>query len=92
VQQITWSRSFSRSYRRAGSASTQPGKLLSLQFWRNDEAVRRWRNQELHRRVQQAGRKAVFADYRLQVAQLIRSYGKYDRAEAPADSKAAHGV
>jgi heme-degrading monooxygenase HmoA len=71
---------------------SQPGKLLSLQFWRDEEAVRRWRNLEIHRRVQQAGRRVVFADYRLQVAQVVRSYGKFDRSEAPADSRAVHDL
>ena len=70
---------------------TTPGKLLSLSFWRDEEAVRRWRNVEAHRRIQEAGRKAIFADYRLRVAQVLRDYGKDDRREAPEDSRAVHG-
>ena len=70
---------------------TQPGKILSLSIWRDDEAVRQWRNVEEHRRIQAAGRQSIFADYRLRVAQVIRDYGLTDRAEAPADSRTAHG-
>ena len=70
---------------------TEPGKMLSLSFWRDEEAVRQWRNLEAHRKSQEAGRKTIFADYRLSVAQVIRSYGLHDRAEAPDDSRAAHG-
>jgi heme-degrading monooxygenase HmoA len=70
---------------------TQPGKFVSLSFWRDEEAVRRWRNVEAHRRVQSAGRNAVFADYRLRIAQVVRDYGMNDRAEAPKDSRDAHG-
>ena len=33
-----------------------PGKILSLSFWRDEEAVRRWRNVEEHRKAQAAGR------------------------------------
>lgn len=70
---------------------TEPGKLLSLSFWRDEDAVERWRNVEEHRRVQAAGRATIFADYRLRVAQVIRDYGLDDRAQTPVDSRAAHG-
>jgi heme-degrading monooxygenase HmoA len=70
---------------------TQPGKILSLSYWRDEEAVRQWRNVEAHRRIQAAGRESIFADYRLRVAQVIRDYGINDRAEAPEDSRQVHG-
>lgn len=69
---------------------THPGKILSLSFWRDEDAVRHWRNVEEHRRVQAAGRQSIFADYRLRVAQVIRDYGMNDRAQAPDDSRKAH--
>jgi heme-degrading monooxygenase HmoA len=70
---------------------SQPGKLLSLSLWRDEAAVERWRNLGEHRQVQRAGRQAVFADYRLRVASVIRDYGMFDRTEAPPDSKQLHG-
>jgi heme-degrading monooxygenase HmoA len=70
---------------------SQPGKLLSLSFWRDEEAVAQWRNLERHRLVQQAGRERIFDDYRLRVAAVIRDYGMHDRSEAPADSRSVHG-
>lgn len=70
---------------------SEPGKLLSLSFWRDEEAVARWRQQEAHRSTQAAGRDHVFADYRLRVAAVVRDYGLHDRAQAPADSRAVHG-
>ena len=70
---------------------TQPGKILSLSVWRDEDAVRQWRNVEEHRRIQAAGRESIFADYRLRVAQVMRDYGMNDRAEAPEDSRTAHG-
>ena len=70
---------------------THPGKILSLSFWRDEEAVRQWRNVEAHRQIQNAGRESIFADYRLRVAQVIRVYGLNERAEAPDDSRKAHG-
>lgn len=68
---------------------TDPGKLLSLSFWRDEEAVARWRNHPGHRRTQARGRAGVFASYRLRVAGVIRDYGMTDRREqAPDDSRA----
>ncbi|MEO8114865.1 MAG: antibiotic biosynthesis monooxygenase [Phenylobacterium sp.] len=69
----------------------EPGKLLSLSFWRDEAAVAAWRRLEAHRRTQAAGRATIFADYRLRVAQVVRDYGLVDRAEAPADSRRVHG-
>ncbi|MDT8759529.1 antibiotic biosynthesis monooxygenase [Sphingomonas psychrotolerans] len=68
----------------------EPGKLLSLSFWRDEAAVAAWRNSAAHRATQAAGRGRVFADYRLRVAEVVRDYGLRDRDEAPRDSRAAH--
>jgi heme-degrading monooxygenase HmoA len=68
-----------------------PGKILSLSFWRDEDAVRRWRNLEAHRRIQAEGRRSIFADYRLRVAEVLRDYGMKDRDQAPDDSRQAHG-
>jgi len=70
---------------------SEPGKILSLSFWRDDEAVRNWRNLDAHRVIQAAGRHHVFDDYRLRVAGVMRDYGMHDREGAPADSRCRHG-
>lgn len=70
---------------------TTKGKYLSLSFWRDEEAVRAWRNLDQHRQAQSRGRNGVFADYRLRVATVVRDYGLNERAEAPEDSREAHG-
>jgi heme-degrading monooxygenase HmoA len=69
----------------------EPGKLLSLSFWRDEAAVQAWRNRASHRATQAEGRTGVFRDYRLRVAGVIRDYGMHAREEAPADSKGVHG-
>lgn len=68
-----------------------PGKLLSLSYWRDEEAVKAWRNVEAHRATQARGRDAIFADYSLRVANVIRAYGMNDREQAPTDSRSVHG-
>src|SRR5512146_3515018 len=54
---------------------TDPDKMLSLSFWRDEAAVARWRNHAEHRATQAAGRSGVFRDYRLRVAAVLRDYG-----------------
>lgn len=70
---------------------SEPGKVLSLSFFRDEEAVAAWRRVEAHRAAQTAGRAGVFADYRLRVASVIRDYGMAARDEAPHDSRCQHG-
>ena len=70
---------------------TNPDKLLSLSFFEDEAAIDRWRTLSAHRQAQSAGRKGMFTDYHLRIAHVIRDYGLFDRDEAPADSKAAHG-
>ena len=70
---------------------TDSDKLLSLSFWRDEEAVDGWRSRASHRAAQLAGRKGVFRDYRLRVAAVVRDYGMSERREqAPADSRAIY--
>ena len=70
---------------------TNPEKLLSVSFFEDEAALDRWRKLHEHRGAQAAGRNGLFAGYRLRVAHVLRDYGMTDRAEAPEDSKAAHG-
>lgn len=70
---------------------TNPGKYLSLSIWRDEEAVRRWRNVVKHREAQERGRREIFSGYRLRVASVLRDYGMSERAQAPGDSVALHG-
>lgn len=70
---------------------TDPDKLLSLSFWRDEAAVQNWRNHAAHRITQAKGRAGVFANYRLRVAGVIRDYDMAEhRDQAPGDSVAAH--
>jgi heme-degrading monooxygenase HmoA len=68
-----------------------PNRILSLSFWRDEDAVARWRCREAHRMAQVRGRAGVFLDYRLRVAQVVRDYGLHERDQAPADGRELHG-
>ena len=70
---------------------TEPGKILSLSFFRDEHAVAEWRALEAHRKAQALGRAAVFKNYRLRVAGVIRDYGMFNRDQVPVDSRTVHG-
>ena len=70
---------------------TSKGKFLSLQFWRDEESVRKWRNLQKHREAQKHGRASIFASYRLRIAGVLRDYTMDEREQAPRDSVEIHG-
>jgi len=67
-----------------------PGNFVSISFWRDEEAVRNWRNVQKHREAQAKGRGGIFTKYRLRVAQVMRDYTMDKRDEAPRDSRGFH--
>jgi heme-degrading monooxygenase HmoA len=70
---------------------TQPGKLLSLSYWRDEASIAAWRNLHNHRNAQALGRERIFSHYRLRVASIVREYSMHDREHAPQDSRDEHG-
>ncbi|KFF18178.1 antibiotic biosynthesis monooxygenase family protein [Flavobacterium hydatis] len=64
-----------------------PGKILSLSFWKDEESIQQWRNLEMHRNAQSKGRQEIFKDYHLRIADVKRDYGMFDRKETPKDSE-----
>lgn len=70
---------------------SDPARFVSISFWRDEDAVRRWRNVQKHREAQAKGRRGIFSSYRLRVCSVIRDYGMKERGEAPEDSIAVRG-
>lgn len=70
---------------------TDPDKLLSVSFFRDEAALDAWRKLTQHRKAQAAGRGSFFKDYRLRVAGVMRDYGMFERDQAPQDSVKTHG-
>lgn len=69
---------------------TNPNKLLSLSYFRDEAALDEWRNVQDHRKAQTAGRNVLFENYRLRIVSVMRDYGLTDRAQAPEDSLEIH--
>ncbi len=67
------------------SSLVEDGKILSLSFWRDEAAIKRWREQIDHRAAQRKGRGALFESYRLRVAAVVRDYGMLERDQVPDD-------
>jgi heme-degrading monooxygenase HmoA len=70
---------------------SEPGKILSLSIWRDEQAVAAWRQIGEHRTAQAQGRAGIFRDYHLRIAGVIRDYGMFEREQAPVDSRQTHG-
>jgi len=66
---------------------SEEGKVLSLSFWEDENAIEKWRNVLEHRGGQKAGKEKLFHSYRIRVAKVLRDYTESDRKEAPDDSK-----
>lgn len=61
------------SIERFQSLSTQ-GKILSLSWWENEEAVLEWKKNMRHQAAQKEGQKTIFSHYRIRVANVLREY------------------
>ncbi len=51
-----------------------PGKILSLSWWRDEQAVTAWKRNICYQAAQREGRESIFADYQIRVAQVLREY------------------
>lgn len=64
-----------------------PKRLLSLSFWKDETAIKQWREMPSHVLAQKKGQATLFEEYRLRVAHVLRDYSKHDRAQAPSPVK-----
>ncbi len=61
---------------------TSEGKILSLSWWRDEEAIRSWRCNLFHQAAQAEGRASIFSGYRIRVAQVVREYASETGGQA----------
>ena len=52
-----------------------PGKYLSLSFWRDADAIEAWHGHAGHSEAQRMGKADIFAGFRIRVAEVVRDYG-----------------
>ncbi|GMQ75247.1 MAG: antibiotic biosynthesis monooxygenase [Gammaproteobacteria bacterium] len=65
------------SVERFHSVSTE-AKYVSVSFWRDEQAVKAWREHAEHRLAQAQGKRGIFADFRIRVAEVVRDYALAD--------------
>jgi len=53
---------------------TDEDKYLSLSFWQDRQSVDNWYRNANHHQAQETGRRSVFKDYRIRVADVFRDY------------------
>ncbi|MGQ7807662.1 antibiotic biosynthesis monooxygenase family protein [Hafnia alvei] len=58
---------------------TVQGKILSLSWWRDENAVLAWRNNVFHQAAQIQGRESIFLNYTIRVAHVARAYSLEDK-------------
>lgn len=56
------------------------GKILSLSWWENEEAVLEWKNNMRHQSAQKEGQQTIFAQYRIRVVNVLREYSSENRS------------
>lgn len=61
------------SIERFQSLSSQ-GKLLSLSWWRDEDAILVWKKNVLHKAAQAEGRAGIFSHYRIRVVNTLKDY------------------
>lgn len=66
-----------------------PGKILSLSWWQDEEAVQQWRRHALHQEAQQEGKASIFSFYRIRVAHVFRDYSSESH---PPESSHTHTI
>lgn len=59
----------------------EPGKILSLSWWRDEESVLAWKKNAFHQEAQAEGRESIFSYYRIRVAHVFRDYSSENRGK-----------
>lgn len=50
----------------------RPGQLVTVSYWRDDAALKRWMRDPAHMRTIVAGKREVFLNYRIQLAEVVK--------------------
>ena len=66
----------------AFTSRDNPGKVITISYWRDEEALRAWMRDPAHRRTIPLGRSELFSHYTIQIAEIKRE--KKWQKETPA--------
>jgi heme-degrading monooxygenase HmoA len=51
-----------------------PGRLLTISYWENREAIKVWMGNANHRKTMLTGKRDIFASYTIRIAPVEREY------------------
>ncbi|MDB6168431.1 MAG: Antibiotic biosynthesis monooxygenase [Verrucomicrobia bacterium] len=57
------------------SARNPDGTGITVSYWRDEAAIRAWKENADHRKAQHGGQQAWYADYTVRIAKVERAYG-----------------
>ncbi|BCQ34482.1 antibiotic biosynthesis monooxygenase [Erwinia sp. MYb375] len=57
------------------------GKILSLSWWRDEDAVLAWKQNAHHQAAQAEGRRHLFSFYRIRIAGVLRDYSSENKGQ-----------
>ncbi len=52
------------------------GRGITVSYWRDEAAIRAWKQQTEHQQAQRGGRQTWYQDYSVRIAKVERAYGK----------------
>lgn len=55
---------------------TEGDQEIAVSYWNNLEQIQRWKQDVEHLTAQHQGRSMWYADYTVEVVEIVRSYGK----------------
>ncbi|MCG7968408.1 MAG: antibiotic biosynthesis monooxygenase [Candidatus Thiodiazotropha taylori] len=58
---------------------TQGDREISISYWRDEEQIVKWKNDQIHLKAQQMGREKWYRSYQVQVVKLIKHYAEDDQ-------------
>ena len=62
-------------------SKSRPGTWLSVSYWQDAAALVAWRREAAHAKGMVAGKRDIFADYRIVVAEVTREYSFAHKSE-----------
>jgi len=63
-----------------------PGKFVSVSYWRDEAAIKAWRADMEHQKGIVKGKRDIFAEYRIVIADIVKDYDfKYRGRTAAAE-------
>jgi heme-degrading monooxygenase HmoA len=72
------------------SARSPDGTGITVSYWRDEAAIRAWKQNSDHQKAQRGGQQSWYADYTVRIAKVERAYGGSEQPEAKLQAPTSH--